>query len=309
MIAGGEVPGLARAIASIRAVVSEIVVADTGLTPAARAVAEGLGARVVPFPWREDFAAARNAALEAARADWLFSLDADEWIQDPASLLPLVARQADAYLLETANFVPYEDATTFPSPPSWNPPSPWWFPSSKIRLWRRGAPIRWEGIVHETLDFSAARAGCWVERASPRIFHDGLLSSPQGGPAASRGARYLSLARRAYERGEATPPILLALGGGREAAGDLIAAERLVGEALRITPAYPAAIVALSRIFERSGRTEEAKGLLLAGVRETQAAPEVLAALIRLLGPAGEDLRALGRRLYPTDPRFATVVA
>jgi len=166
MIAGGEAPGLARAIDSVRDAIAEIVVADTGLAPAAREELCARGARVVPFAWRDDFSAARNAALDGATTEWVLSLDSDEWIEDVPSLARLATGPADGYVLETANFVRHEDATTVPSPPAWNAPAPFWFPSSKIRLWRRTAGIRWEGVVHEVLDFAAKRAGLRVERGA-----------------------------------------------------------------------------------------------------------------------------------------------
>lgn len=303
MIASGEAPDLERAVDSVRGVISEIVVADTGLAPSAREVLSARGARVVPFAWRDDFSAARNTALDAGTSDWILSLDADEWVEDAASLARLAAGAADGYVLETANFVRYEDATTVPSPAAWNAPAPFWFPSSKIRLWRRAGGVRWEGAVHEVLDFAAKRAGLRVERGAVRVLHDGLLA------AHTRNDRYLVIARGAYERGEATPPILLVLGQEREATGDLEAAERLLGEALRIENAYPAAIVALARIFRKTGRSKNAGALLLAGVKETGADASVLYEAIGALGPAGEALREVGRRLYPGDPRFATLVA
>jgi len=36
------------------------------------------GARVISVPWQDDFAAARNASLQAASGDWVLILDADE---------------------------------------------------------------------------------------------------------------------------------------------------------------------------------------------------------------------------------------
>jgi len=57
-----------------------MLVLDTGSRDATRALARAAGARVEHFVWCDDFAAARNAALERAGADWHVVLDADEWI-------------------------------------------------------------------------------------------------------------------------------------------------------------------------------------------------------------------------------------
>jgi tetratricopeptide (TPR) repeat protein len=88
MIVRDEAENLGRALASVAGVADEVVVVDTGSRDDSAAVAAALGARVGRFAWRDDFAAARNAALEMARGAWILSLDADEQL-DPASVEPL----------------------------------------------------------------------------------------------------------------------------------------------------------------------------------------------------------------------------
>lgn len=78
IIARNEQSSLPRAIASVRSVADEIVVADTGSTDRTVEVAKELGAIVRHFPWCDDFSAARNFAIRQARGDWIFWLDSDE---------------------------------------------------------------------------------------------------------------------------------------------------------------------------------------------------------------------------------------
>ena len=56
---------------SVEGLFQEIVVVDTGSTDRTREIAPQFGARVFDFPWIDDFAAARNAALEHATGDHL----------------------------------------------------------------------------------------------------------------------------------------------------------------------------------------------------------------------------------------------
>ena len=51
-----------------------------------------LGARVIHHPWRDDFAEARNVALDAAEGRWILYIDADE------RLSPTIARLSSNYL-------------------------------------------------------------------------------------------------------------------------------------------------------------------------------------------------------------------
>jgi glycosyltransferase involved in cell wall biosynthesis len=78
MIVRDEEALLPDCLASVRGVVDEVVVVDTGSRDATRAVATRAGARVFDFAWCDDFAAARNAALSHARGRWILVLDADE---------------------------------------------------------------------------------------------------------------------------------------------------------------------------------------------------------------------------------------
>lgn len=82
MIVRNEARCLARCLESIRAAVDEVVVADTGSSDESREIARRFGAKVVSFGWINDFAAARNFALEQARGEWLLVLDADEYASD-----------------------------------------------------------------------------------------------------------------------------------------------------------------------------------------------------------------------------------
>jgi tetratricopeptide (TPR) repeat protein len=88
MIARDEAKHIERALASVRGAVDELVVLDTGSSDATVHLARSAGARVENFRWIDDFSAARNAALELAGADWHLVLDADEWVESGADMLP-----------------------------------------------------------------------------------------------------------------------------------------------------------------------------------------------------------------------------
>ena len=78
IIARNEEGNLGRAIRSFQGLADEVVVLDTGSTDGTIDLATSLGARVVEWPWRDDFAAARNEVFSHARCEWVFLLDADE---------------------------------------------------------------------------------------------------------------------------------------------------------------------------------------------------------------------------------------
>jgi tetratricopeptide (TPR) repeat protein len=82
VIARDESPRIGRLLASVAPWVDAMRVLDTGSLDDTVAVARRHGAHVEHFTWCDDFAAARNAALDLADADWHLVLDADEWLID-----------------------------------------------------------------------------------------------------------------------------------------------------------------------------------------------------------------------------------
>ena len=78
MIVKNEEKVLGRCLESAAGLVDEMVIVDTASTDATRAVALSYTDRVYDFPWRDDFAAARNFAFSKGRMEYLLWLDADD---------------------------------------------------------------------------------------------------------------------------------------------------------------------------------------------------------------------------------------
>jgi len=165
MIVRDEQELLPACLQSVQGVVDEMVIVDTGSQDDTKAIAEAAGAIVVEFPWCDDFAAARNAALPHVSGDYILMLDADERLAEGAR--PLLDRaMADGFDL---GLIPLHNAASFEAGHEE-------VLSGKARLGQSHALARffrftpdfaWHGVIHED-------NGPWVRAAERKA---GLLTA------------------------------------------------------------------------------------------------------------------------------------
>jgi glycosyltransferase involved in cell wall biosynthesis len=82
MIARDEEAVLSRCLESVRDVVDEIIIADTGSADKTKEIARRFTDKVYDFVWCDDFSAARNFAFGKASGDFIMWLDADDIIDE-----------------------------------------------------------------------------------------------------------------------------------------------------------------------------------------------------------------------------------
>ena len=78
MIVKDEEEFLAQCLQSVKDVVDEIVLVDTGSSDATLDIAHSFKAKIFRHEWKEDFSNARNVSLKYATCEWILFLDADE---------------------------------------------------------------------------------------------------------------------------------------------------------------------------------------------------------------------------------------
>jgi glycosyltransferase involved in cell wall biosynthesis len=141
--------------------VDEIVVVDTGSTDRSREIAGDLGARLHEFPWTDDFAAARNAAVDASRGQWVLYIDADERLVEFDSAEVERLLESHDHACYTVLFRPQSGFTRY----------------REHRVFRNRPELRFRGVIHESLmpalDELVVREGARVGGSSIGIEHDG----------------------------------------------------------------------------------------------------------------------------------------
>lgn len=78
MIVKNEEDVIARCLNSVKDIVDEIIIIDTGSTDNTKEIAKGFTNKVFDFNWINDFSAARNFSFSKATMDYILWLDADD---------------------------------------------------------------------------------------------------------------------------------------------------------------------------------------------------------------------------------------
>lgn len=165
MIVKNEEKTIEHALSWGKGIVSEQIVVDTGSTDRTVELAEAMGAAVYHFQWIDDFAAAKNFAIEKAKYEWIAFLDADEYFtEEGARLLLHAVRQlhplgTESILTAWVNLDNDGNVATV---------------GTQRRIFRNLPTLRYQGRIHEainTLDGHKVPTVDMVRELS--IFHTG----------------------------------------------------------------------------------------------------------------------------------------
>lgn len=181
MIAKNEAHTIRACLESVRDVVSQIVIADTGCTDNTVAIAREFGATVIPAPWENHFAKARNAALAAMKTDWVLVLDADEELDSaskPALPALLAAPKMAGYMITIRDYMPDKNSYFLEksakenlSSPERAKAAPGYHDQQTIRLFRRNPEVYFYGRVHELVEYRICLLGLKYGPAADVLIH------------------------------------------------------------------------------------------------------------------------------------------
>jgi len=308
MIVRDEAGQIGECLRTARGLVDEAIVVDTGSTDGTVALAREQGAKVVTFPWADDFAAARNRSLTEATGDWILVLDADErfFPRHFEALRRLMAKPgAEAIQIFVRSYT--DDSTLM----NWQPVDPTqveskgfcgYCDSPQVRLFRRRADVGFEGIVHETVAPSFELNGVPIYRA------DVLLHHYKGSrPVRQREARnrlILDLSRRRTELEPRDREVwrqraLCAL-----EVGERDEAVNSLERAMELAPDRRDLCLQLGMVLTLNGQAEPASRLYRQALDRFPDEPELVQALGDALLAAGQiaDARETFARSLELDP-------
>ena len=185
MIVKNEEKNIEKALSWGKGIVSEQIVVDTGSTDRTVEIAKKMGAKVYDFAWIDDFAAAKNYAIEQAQYEWIAFLDADEYFlpEDAGKLPALLDEIQDTVYNGVATGWLHLDAKGNVTQAD-----------TQIRIFRNLPGLRYERRIHEylSLDHIPIRV---IEKVNDlAIYHTGYAEAAQKKKMASRRNLNLLLA-------------------------------------------------------------------------------------------------------------------
>lgn len=151
---------LERCLCSVRDLVDEIIITDTGSTDRTREIARRLADKVYDFPWVDDFSAARNFTFGKATKDYILWLDADDIILPDEAvkfrrLKKTLSPDVDAVMMGYHTGFDEQGRTVFS-----------YF---RERLVKRSRGFQWREPVHEYLQIGGKviNADVYITHAKP----------------------------------------------------------------------------------------------------------------------------------------------
>lgn len=143
MIVKNEENNLERCLESIKDIVDEMIIVDTGSTDDTIKIAEKYSAKIFFYKWDNSFANARNYSLSKASKDWILIMDADDELksEDKDKVIKLIDNEnnrLDAYYGETLSYLGNSSDNTILS-------------SMNIRFIKNGKGYKFSGDIHEQI--------------------------------------------------------------------------------------------------------------------------------------------------------------
>jgi glycosyltransferase involved in cell wall biosynthesis len=267
MIVKNAADTIGLCLESVRGLVDQIVIADTGCTDNTCDIARGFGAIIVSSPWENHYAKARNAALAAVTSDWVLVLDADEELDRQAKKrIPRLMSAPDVggYSTPIRNYVPGKFCRGWDRAAVANDhchdrakDAPAFFVHENVRFFRRHPGIYFIGRVHEIVEHRIKALGMRIPLANFFIHHFGQLAPSENRE--SKGSYYLGLLRLKVQDdpGEALGWIQLGLHE-YEYSKNPEEALRCLERGLALEPRAAEAWLFKSMIYVDLGRYEEA---------------------------------------------------
>lgn len=188
MIVKNEATHIMRCLNSVCTFSTEIIVVDTGSSDQTKELIQNIeNVYVYDFVWQDNFAMARNYALQQATKDWILVIDADEEVVSGQDILDIIQQNSvDAYSLCIRNILPISDNLLYED-------------TYATRLFRNHQTYRYRGAIHEDISESILQKNGVIQQYATMLLHYGYANDIVQGME-SRKERNLRLLKRELQQ-------------------------------------------------------------------------------------------------------------
>ena len=190
MIVKNEEKYLRECLESIKNIVDEIVLVDTGSSDNTVNIAKEFHANVYNYQWTENFSAARNYALSKSSGEWILYLDADERLSGKSinELKNIIDKNELLGFRCTVNSI--DEINGKPNFMRYT------------RLFHNNPNIKFNGRIHEQIDNSLLENGYKIYESDIEIIHVGY--SILDGELKNKAKRNLEILKDDYEKNKSS---------------------------------------------------------------------------------------------------------
>lgn len=191
VIVKNEETEIGRWIENMQQIADELIIVDTGSTDQTKEIIVSYGIDFHEYCWNNDFAAAKNYAIEKATGNWIAFLDADQYFaQDSLANVRNVlfdlennAEETDAVMCTVIN-IDVDQANIELGR------------VVELRLFHRNKYLRYHGSIHESIRHSKRNLKIVVEKNLLKIYHTGYSTKR----VQEKAKRNLSLLEKEIEK-------------------------------------------------------------------------------------------------------------
>ena len=153
---------LSETLNSVKDIISEIIIVDTGSDDNTISVAKKYDAKIFHFKWTDDFSAARNFSISKAKGDWILVLDADEKInkKNKEKIDKLDFENNAAFYLNFKSKINIGESFNYVT-------------NAHPRLFKNDLNIKFSGRIHEQIIGSVKKLGKNIEPTDIEVEHFG----------------------------------------------------------------------------------------------------------------------------------------
>lgn len=155
-----------QSLESIKDLVDEIVIVDTGSTDSTKEICKQYTDKIYDYKWNDSFADARNFSLDKCTGNWILRLDGDEIVPKETAVNiynAIMNQEGDMYMLPIKNIQPDGSAPI----------------SMTLRVFRNVPGLKYTGRVHEEISESAKKLGLKMLKINNHLMHYGYLKGTQ----------------------------------------------------------------------------------------------------------------------------------